>query len=92
MQGMLVIPKLVSFTPSHILKVVSYNKAEWSPDEAVYAFHGTSMENLHSILHNGLLNLSGTALERTGAIFGDGIYCTTVSLTPPSYTVNDPLP
>ena len=29
-----------------------------------------SMENLHSILHNGLVNASGTRLERTGAWAG----------------------
>lgn len=38
------------------------------------AFHGTSMENMHSILHHGLLNASGTRLERTGYVFGKGIY------------------
>ncbi|KAI7845021.1 hypothetical protein COHA_001387 [Chlorella ohadii] len=40
----------------------------------VLAFHGTSFENLHSILHHGLLNASGTRLERTGSAFGKGIY------------------
>eukprot|EP00887_Chlorella_sp_A99_P004433 scaffold30.g4433.t1 len=40
------------------------------------AWHGTSMENVHSVLHTGLLNLSGTRLERTGAAFGKGIYLT----------------
>ncbi|KAL4443726.1 hypothetical protein ABPG75_011463 [Micractinium tetrahymenae] len=43
----------------------------------VLAFHGTSMENVWSILHNGLLNASGTRLERTGAAFGKGIYFST---------------
>lgn len=32
----------------------------------VLAFHGTHMENMHSILHLGLKNASGTRLERTG--------------------------
>ena len=36
----------------------------------VLAFHGTSLENMHSILHNGLLNASGTRLERTGPSVG----------------------
>lgn len=31
------------------------------------AFHGTPWDNLHSILHHGLINASGTRLERTGA-------------------------
>ena len=30
-----------------------------------------------SVLHTGLLNLSGTKLERTGAAFGQGIYLST---------------
>lgn len=34
--------------------------------QRVLAFHGTSMDNIHSILHHGLLNASGTRLERTG--------------------------
>lgn len=41
---------------------------------SVVAFHGTALHCLHSILHVGLLALSGTALERTGAAFGGGIY------------------
>ncbi|KXZ46253.1 hypothetical protein GPECTOR_45g123 [Gonium pectorale] len=43
----------------------------------VIAYHGTHLENLHSIVHTGLQNLSGTRLQRTGAIFGDGIYLST---------------
>lgn len=42
--------------------------------QRVLAFHGTSMDNIHSILHHGLLNASGTRLERTGYVFGKGIY------------------
>jgi hypothetical protein len=40
-------------------------------------FHGTSFENIWSILHSGLLNLTNTSLERTGAAFGSGIYLST---------------
>ncbi|KAF5836454.1 hypothetical protein DUNSADRAFT_5901 [Dunaliella salina] len=43
----------------------------------VVAYHGTAMENLHSILNTGLINASGTRLQRTGAAFGDGIYLST---------------
>jgi hypothetical protein len=32
------------------------------------------MENFHSILHNGLKNMSNTKQMATGAVFGDGIY------------------
>ena len=38
------------------------------------AFHGSPIENFHSILHNGLKNMSGTRHMSTGAAFGDGIY------------------
>jgi hypothetical protein len=44
------------------------------PNDAELCFHGTSFENLWSILQAGLLNLSGTRLERTGAVHGTGIY------------------
>ena len=40
----------------------------------VTAFHGTSFENLHSIIRSGLVPASNTKLERTGAAFGNGIY------------------
>lgn len=31
------------------------------------AYHGTPVENVHSILHRGLRNMSGTRHERNGA-------------------------
>ena len=40
----------------------------------IRAFHGSQVENFHSILHNGLRNMSGTKEMRTGAAFGEGIY------------------
>lgn len=39
-----------------------------------YLFHGSREENWHSILRNGLRNCSGTALQRNGAAYGQGIY------------------
>lgn len=44
---------------------------------SILAFHGTSAENLHSILRCGLLILSNSTLQRNGAIFGEGIYLST---------------
>jgi poly[ADP-ribose] polymerase 16 len=38
--------------------------------------HGTSFENVHSILHAGLVAASGTPLERSGTLYGDGVYAT----------------
>lgn len=60
-------------------RIIALQAAQRGPlaDGRLLAFHGSSLENLHSILHNGLLNLSGTRLERTGAAFGQGIYLST---------------
>jgi len=41
---------------------------------AEWAFHGSRAENWHSILHNGLKNASGTALQLNGQAYGSGIY------------------
>ncbi|KAG2489460.1 hypothetical protein HYH03_012096 [Edaphochlamys debaryana] len=45
------------------------------------AYHGTHLENLHSIIHTGLQSGSGTRLQRTGANFGSGVYLSTVYST-----------
>jgi len=41
---------------------------------AFLAFHGSGFFNWHSIIRNGLRNLSGTSLMSTGAAYGSGIY------------------
>lgn len=41
---------------------------------STYAFHGSSVENWHSILRKGLVNASGTRLQVNGAAYGSGIY------------------
>eukprot|EP01088_Endostelium_zonatum_P019373 TRINITY_DN6651_c0_g1_i1.p1 TRINITY_DN6651_c0_g1~~TRINITY_DN6651_c0_g1_i1.p1 ORF type:complete len:758 (-),score=164.01 TRINITY_DN6651_c0_g1_i1:35-2308(-) len=41
---------------------------------SVFAFHGSRVENWHSILRNGLKNASGTKLQVNGAAYGSGIY------------------
>jgi len=41
---------------------------------SVFAFHGSSIENWHSILRQGLKNASGTKLQMNGAAYGSGIY------------------
>eukprot|EP00906_Rhabdomonas_costata_P034727 RCo048842 len=38
------------------------------------AFHGSSTENWFCIVNSGLRNFSGTARQRSGALFGEGIY------------------
>lgn len=64
--------------PSFVLRTVPDPSAPAQPfEQGVVAYHGTRCENLHSIIHTGLQNLSGTKLQRTGAIFGNGIYLST---------------
>eukprot|EP00179_Madagascaria_erythrocladioides_P003782 CAMPEP_0198308766 /NCGR_PEP_ID=MMETSP1450-20131203/1338_1 /TAXON_ID=753684 ORGANISM="Madagascaria erythrocladiodes, Strain CCMP3234" /NCGR_SAMPLE_ID=MMETSP1450 /ASSEMBLY_ACC=CAM_ASM_001115 /LENGTH=793 /DNA_ID=CAMNT_0044011471 /DNA_START=83 /DNA_END=2464 /DNA_ORIENTATION=- len=42
--------------------------------KSCFAFHGSSVENWHSILRGGLRNASGTKLQVNGAAHGKGIY------------------
>lgn len=46
-------------------------KAEYG---TVYAFHGSALENWHSVLRNGLYVASNTEFQTTGARYGAGIY------------------
>jgi hypothetical protein len=41
---------------------------------SVFGFHGSSIENWHSILRNGIKNMSGTAGQLNGAAYGNGVY------------------
>jgi hypothetical protein len=48
---------------------------KWRKEYGSYfAFHGSGIENWHSILRQGLLNCSGTKLQTTGAAYGPGVY------------------
>ncbi|XP_057829849.2 uncharacterized protein LOC131040907 isoform X2 [Cryptomeria japonica] len=77
----------VASSPDHIMRVQKGTKNEEDLKTefetiklsfgSMFAFHGTSAENLHSILRCGLLNLSNTTLQRNGAIFGEGTYLST---------------
>jgi poly [ADP-ribose] polymerase 6/8 len=51
-----------------------------------FAFHGSSMENWHAILRQGLRNLSGTDLQRNGAAYGSGVYMAKDSSTSFGYS------
>lgn len=44
---------------------------------STFAYHGSSAENWHSILRNGLKNASNSKLMTTGAAYGAGIYLAT---------------
>ena len=41
---------------------------------STFAFHGSNVENWHSIMRNGLVNATGTKLQLHGASYGSGIY------------------
>ena len=41
---------------------------------STFAFHGSSIENWHSIIRHGLINASGTKFQMHGALSGKGIY------------------
>ncbi|KAG6547960.1 hypothetical protein Mapa_010781 [Marchantia paleacea] len=72
--------------PSFVLKVQEADEGKWgitafetirSKHGSIMAFHGTTTENLHSILRCGLLNMSKTPLQRNGAMYGEGVYLST---------------
>lgn len=49
---------------------------EWACKKSprLFLFHGSGIENWWSILISGLKNCSGTALQTSGAAYGNGIY------------------
>ncbi|KAG5280776.1 hypothetical protein AALO_G00063910 [Alosa alosa] len=46
---------------------------------STFAFHGSHIENWHSIVRNGLVVASNTKLQLHGAIYGSGIYLSPLS-------------
>ncbi|XP_041464082.1 protein mono-ADP-ribosyltransferase PARP6-like [Lytechinus variegatus] len=61
---------LLSSTPS---KETAFRKAK-QEHGSIFAFHGSNIENWHSILRHGLINASGTKHQMHGAAYGKGIY------------------
>lgn len=47
---------------------------KFKTDTPFHLFHGSSTENWHSILRNGLKNCSSSVLQANGAAYGSGIY------------------
>jgi hypothetical protein len=80
--------------PSLIMKVRLPQDLEFETLAKKYgtklAYHGSPTENFHSILHNGLKNMSGTRHMKTGAAFGDGIYLAQDLKVSHSYTKSLP--
>ncbi|KAM9376044.1 protein mono-ADP-ribosyltransferase PARP6-like [Pholidichthys leucotaenia] len=66
---------LVSSPPSKEARFQTAKKLYGS----TFAFHGSHIENWHSILRNGLVNASDTKLQLHGAAYGKGIYLSPIS-------------
>ncbi|XP_035858833.1 protein mono-ADP-ribosyltransferase PARP6-like isoform X2 [Sander lucioperca] len=66
---------LISSPPSKEARFQTARKLHGS----TFAFHGSHIENWHSILRNGLINASYTKLQLHGAAYGKGIYLSPIS-------------
>jgi len=53
---------------------------------SIFAFHGSGIENWHSIMRKGLINASGTKFQVNGAAYGSGIYLSPSAATSFSYS------
>jgi ubiquitin-protein ligase len=62
--------KIITFNVCH----TSDKEEEFSGIKAYYLFHGSPIGCWHSILKDGLKNLSNTSLMTSGAAYGAGIY------------------
>lgn len=54
-----------------------------------YLFHGSSLGNWHSIVRNGIKNMSQTKFMTTGAVYGNGIYLSDNIMTAYGYSGNN---
>jgi poly [ADP-ribose] polymerase 6/8 len=73
---------LISSPPA---KEVAFQQAK-QKHGSTYAFHGSSIENWHSIMRKSLVNASGTKFQLHGAAYGKGIYLSPVSTVSFGYT------
>lgn len=56
------------------IRYPSYIEDKFNVSDPEYFFHGSGIENWHSILRNGIKNASGTKLQVNGAAYGSGVY------------------
>ncbi|KAH3792133.1 hypothetical protein DPMN_145624 [Dreissena polymorpha] len=54
--------------------------------DSTFAFHGSAIENWHSIIRQWLINASGTKFQVNGAAYGHGIYLSPNASTSMSYS------
>nr|XP_057944193.1 protein mono-ADP-ribosyltransferase PARP6-like isoform X2 [Doryrhamphus excisus] len=66
---------LISSPPSKEARFQTARKLYGS----TFAFHGSHIENWHSILRTGLVNASNTKFQMHGAAYGKGIYLSPIS-------------
>ena len=59
----------------HLVKLKYSASVENSFNTGHYLYHGSSLCNWYSIIKNGLKVMSGTEFMTTGAVHGNGIYC-----------------
>uniref|UniRef100_A0AAY4B3V8 Poly [ADP-ribose] polymerase n=1 Tax=Denticeps clupeoides TaxID=299321 RepID=A0AAY4B3V8_9TELE len=59
---------------------------------STFAFHGSHIENWHSVLRNGLVNASYTKLQLHGAAYGKGIYLSPISSISFGYSGRNDVP
>jgi hypothetical protein len=65
------------FMNINVKYLVDFNqtlKTECLTNNVVVAYHGTKPDVLHNILKVGLLNMSRTAHQTSGAVYGEGVY------------------
>uniref|UniRef100_A0A8C4FHC8 Poly [ADP-ribose] polymerase n=1 Tax=Dicentrarchus labrax TaxID=13489 RepID=A0A8C4FHC8_DICLA len=74
---------LISGPPSKEARFQTARKLHGS----TFAFHGSHIENWHSILRNGLVNASYTKFQLHGAAYGKGIYLSPISSISFGYSV-----
>lgn len=72
-----------TYTTTNIAQLIKFSETitdECPEDFVTKTFHGSKPDVLHNILRGGLLNMSGTDRQTTGAAYGQGIYLGTKAL------------
>eukprot|EP00040_Diaphanoeca_grandis_P044449 m.12389 g.12389 ORF g.12389 m.12389 type:complete len:724 (-) comp9269_c0_seq1:212-2383(-) len=72
------LPQLKTKYQYHLLTAPPRREEIFSRDRqlhgTVFGFHGSSSENWHSMLRNGIISASGGKLQVNGAAYGPGVY------------------
>ncbi|GAB5370456.1 hypothetical protein AAMO2058_001494600 [Amorphochlora amoebiformis] len=79
---------MLGASPQHEQKFQLAKIQNYKTPSTVWAWHGSSMCNWHSIVRTSLKNMSGTKYMRHGAAHGKGIYLATNIVTSMGFTKN----